>query len=550
MIIYITSDEKKNMLNDLAEQHEWELFTEVMSKGSLTTFIAEKLQVMNHVRYLVVERSCIKENEKQLRDMFETVHTMWDAHVILLEEVVQDVTGEYQKVIYEEYMTLLYKYQENLTENLEYLLKGEKIPAENVYSGIWIGVMSSNSGAGATHVAIELTQFIANAGQNVCYVEANESGDLGVMAQFYDFEQIEDNHYKKDNIDYWHQMIDPEKKFAVLDFGKYSVAKMEMFNQCKIKIVITDGKPYRMADALNVLRYVKDDNARLWLNYLQQEEFEKISDRYLNGILNPIGRLNWHKSMLQGTDDVLYQETMKGYLNVSSKKKLKHTFLLKPEMVQITRERLKVPKVTKNVAEDSLEDTKSKLQEEASEDHVIEEEIVEELAITDEELYAAESMEVEQEEPSAGFPNTNKVKLKQIKSMMLLLLLVVGIGSAGIGITYISSVVKERISNFVFNNQDVHQETSELVDEELNINSDIKISVLEVDGADGYEVSYSTDKEFQEGLTVVIEVETADKAVESLTAGKTYYVRVRAFKFNEDGTKVYGEYTDVQKIET
>lgn len=88
------------------------------------------------------------------------------------------------------------------------------------------------------------------------------------------------------------------------------------------------------------------------------------------------------------------------------------------------------------------------------------------------------------------------------------------------------------------------------MDDDLNINQDIKISVLEMEGADGYEVSYSTDKDFDKKTTVVVEVETADKAVESLTAGKTYYVRVRAFKFNEDGMKVYGEYTDVQKIET
>lgn len=49
---------------------------------------------------------------------------------------------------------------------------------------------------------------------------------------------------------------------------------------------------------------------------------------------------------------------------------------------------------------------------------------------------------------------------------------------------------------------------------------------------------------------MVVEVEVADMEVESLTAGKAYYVWIRAFKFNEDGIKVYGEYTDVQRIET
>lgn len=56
--------------------------------------------------------------------------------------------------------------------------------------------------------------------------------------------------------------------------------------------------------------------------------------------------------------------------------------------------------------------------------------------------------------------------------------------------------------------------------------------------------------EVLEGILEEFEVETADKAVESLAADKTYYVRVRAYKIKEDGTKVYGEYTDVQKIHT
>ena len=88
------------------------------------------------------------------------------------------------------------------------------------------------------------------------------------------------------------------------------------------------------------------------------------------------------------------------------------------------------------------------------------------------------------------------------------------------------------------------------MDEDLNIDKNIKITVLEVDDADGYEVSYSTDQNFDQKTTVVVEVDSANKAVENLDEGMVYYVRVRAFKYTESGTKMYGEYTDVQKIRT
>lgn len=552
MVIYITSEDNKNLLKGMAERHEWELLTEVMDRGSLNTFITNRLQVISSIRYLVIERSCVKENEQQLRDLLDTIRTIWEVQIILLEEELRDETGEYQKVIYEEYITLLYKYQDNLEENMEFLLKGEKIPVENVYSGTWIGVMSANSGAGCTHIAIDLANFIATTGESVCYVEANESGDLGAMASFYEIEKIEDNHYRRDNIDYWHQMIDPEKKYAVLDIGKYSAAKMEMFNQCKIKILVTDGKPYRMADALSVLRYTKDDNTRLWLNYTKQEEYEKIHEVYLSDVLNPVERISWHGSMFEGAD-IVYQEALKGYIPISTKKTSRFSFMIKPENLKGKRRH---NKTNKRLQEENVENIK--LENELPDENVTVEEnvkeIVETVEVADdtpEEIITPVSFEdLEQEVFVVEGKKKAERNMRAVKNMLMALLLIAGIGIASAGALYVIPIVKEDVLKFVFNNQEQHQEVTELVDQNLNINQDIKISVLEVEGADGYEVSYSTDQEFSEERTVIVEVQTADKAVESLTAGKTYYVRVRAFKFNEDGTKVYGEYTDVQKIET
>lgn len=582
MVIYITGEQHKDLLTRMAERYEWELLVEVTEKISLNTFISNRLQVINSIRYLVIERSCVKENEQQLRDLLDTVLAIWTPQIILIEENLQDNDGEYQKVIYGDNITSLYKYQDNLEENIEYLLKGEKIPAENVYSGTWIGVMSANSGAGCTHVAIHLANYIASQGQSVCYVEANESGDLGAMAPFYEFEQFGDNHYHKDGVDYWHQMIDPEKKFAVLDIGKYSAVKMEMFNQCKIKILITDGKPYRMADALSVLRYTKDDTTRLWLNYIKQEEYEKIHEVYLADVLNPIDCISWHRSMFEDAD-VIYQELLKIYIPITTKKTSRFSFMIKPETL---KGRIRNKKTNLKLQEDNID--KINLENTLLDENITEEERVEEFIETVEdtqeeavlegmahESIGMELKDLEQgnsfmSDPETDYSNSelvsfedleqevfvveSKKKAKRntraVKNMLMTLLLIAGIGIVGAGALYIIPIVKEDVFKFVFNNQGQQQEVTELVDQDLNINQDIKISVLEVEGADGYEVSYSTDWEFSEERTVVVEVEIADKAVESLTAGKTYYVRVRAFKFNENGTKVYGEYTEIQKIQT
>ncbi len=582
VIIYISSKENEGLLDRMAEQHEWDLLAEVMEKGSLNTFIPERLQIIQDLQYMVIERSCIRDNSQQLKDMMETTRTMWDTQFVLLEEELpQDDEGEYQKVIYEDHITILYKYQDNLESSLEYLLKGEKIPIEDIYNGTWIGVMSSNSGAGATHVSIGLANFIHQYTESICYVEANESGDLAAMADFYGFEKIEDNHYRRDGMDYRHMDIDQEKRFVILDMGKYSTAKLNLFNQCKVKILVTDGKPYRMADALNVLRYIKDEDTKLWLNFSNSKEYEKIKEEYLIDMNNAAGCLAWHENMFKDTD-ILYQEALRAYINVSQAKQSKISFILNPDKLKgrgkhsfrTVKSKDKKQVIDKHAEQSvDLEEPGIREQEEVAAGH-------EEMGLQEEEFPIAVSEEPEDisfqsiaiepdadQDPDAeeetlpdysenakdteqketvqeGIPEVKK--RVPVKNNLVLFL---AIGAAIWGTLSLVPQLKQVVPDFHFNNPDTEQ-AAELVDDDLNINPDIKISVLEVEGADGYEVSYSTDKDFDKKTTVVVEVETADKAVESLTAGKTYYVRVRAFKFNEDGTKIYGEYTEVEKIET
>lgn len=574
VIIYISKEENRQMLDQMAEQHEWELLAEAVDRASLNAFITGKLQLIANLRYLVFDRSCISETDRQLSEVVETVHVMWNTKVIMLTEELTDEEGRQQKVIYGEQITFLYKYQDDLVRKLEYLLNGEKIPEEELYEGVWIGVISANSGAGATHVSMGLANYIRQHGESVCYVEANESGDLGAMAAFYGLEQVEENHYRKDGIDYWHQSIDSNQRFAVLDLGKYSGMKSELFKQCRLKILVADGKPYRMADALTVLRYIDDEAAKLWLNFSNPEEYERVRETYLDVIKHETGRIEWHGDMFQG-EDPLYQQVMREYIDTDADNR-RVSFLISGDKLRGLLKRKPKEKLIKDdnvIDPEEQEEAISIPSEDWKTDEIVEEDEFPGESVFDDMEESRETLELpepddefnqdilsdddekQQEERDMGGASDEgfreedgrdgRDKRQTVNTYMIWLFFVIIAVYAATGIP-----IKKAVDHFFFNNQDSGQAATELVDEELNINPDIKISVLEVEGADGYEVSYSTDKDFDKKKTVVVEVETADKAVESLTAGKTYYVRVRAFKFNEDGTKVYGEYTEVQKIET
>ena len=75
----------------------------------------------------------------------------------------------------------------------------------------------------------------------------------------------------------------------------------------------------------------------------------------------------------------------------------------------------------------------------------------------------------------------------------------------------------------------------------------ILLKYKKVSGAKGYEISYSTDKKFKKAVTRKNTTKTS-YTISKLKKGKTYYVRIRAYKVDSTGKKVYGKYTSVKKV--
>ena len=569
MVIYITKEQDNHILDDLTDRLELQLIKETVTDGiSLNEYISRKMPVIQDLQFLIADTDCL--NDTDLLSVIHMIQTIWHVRTILLEsKVLINEDGDSVRVLYpEEDIIQMNKNQESLLSNIEYILKGKTIPVQNTMDEVWIGIISSHGGAGATHMAIHLTNYIHTITDNVCYVEANESGDLCSMADFYHMEKIEDNHYIRNGVDYWHQSIDQEKKYVVLDLGKFTASKMMLLNKCKIKILVSDGQPYRIMDMLNVYKRIGNDQTHLVFNYLDAATFKQLHDFY--DLPEKTYRLSQHKDFFSGVDKI-YDEMLKDYIRIPQKQRFSFLFSAKginrpkqaipnnspeeemPEENTYPEEEMpaensypeeeEMPAENSYPEEEEMPEENSYPEEEKipEENSYPEEEMPAESSYPEEEKMPAESSYPEEEMPEENDYQEKGAKNRKKVVVSVILLFVIG--------SFFGILKNHLVSSFP--NPVVESTTeTELVDDELNINPDIKLSVMEVDGADGYEVSYSTDKSFPAKKTVVVEVQTADKAVESLVADKTYYVRVRAFKYNQDGIKVYGDYTDVQKIRT
>ena len=78
----------------------------------------------------------------------------------------------------------------------------------------------------------------------------------------------------------------------------------------------------------------------------------------------------------------------------------------------------------------------------------------------------------------------------------------------------------------------------------------LKVTYKKVSGVTGYEVTYSTSKKFTKKTTKTATVKGAaktSKTISKLKKGKTYYVKVRAYK-TVSGTKYYSAYSKYKKL--
>ena len=82
-----------------------------------------------------------------------------------------------------------------------------------------------------------------------------------------------------------------------------------------------------------------------------------------------------------------------------------------------------------------------------------------------------------------------------------------------------------------------------------NKSRQIAVTLKKVSGANGYEVEYSTEKKFKKSKTTKVTTTKVTCTIKKLKKGKTYYVRVRAFKKDSTGAKVYSKkYSKVRNI--
>lgn len=74
----------------------------------------------------------------------------------------------------------------------------------------------------------------------------------------------------------------------------------------------------------------------------------------------------------------------------------------------------------------------------------------------------------------------------------------------------------------------------------------LTVNIKRIKSAKGYEILYSTNKNFKGAKKVT--TESLSKTIQKLKVKSTYYVKVRAYKIDSAGKKVYGSYSSDRRV--
>jgi len=76
----------------------------------------------------------------------------------------------------------------------------------------------------------------------------------------------------------------------------------------------------------------------------------------------------------------------------------------------------------------------------------------------------------------------------------------------------------------------------------------LKITYNKINGANGYEIMYSSSNKFTTKTSNIVITENISYTLAEPTKFKTYYIKVRAYKLDSAGDKVYGKYSAVKNV--
>lgn len=305
MILYISDEAHKSLLDWLDQ----DIQVRVLREPDMQIKFRKELPYMATVSHVIVEGSGIDRST-------------WDAAVELLTAVKQipilllteeeEIADTWQK--HERYTVLNRAHKDIKDELLRWLDQKEEL------SHTWIAVSGLTPSVGTTAFAMHIAAYITSQRQQVTVTEL---GDVyPVLADAYGWDELEEGVWNWGGTNYSHLSIDEACPYTVFDLGVINNKVYKLWSQCEIKILLADGKPYRLTKLGEKLKELRSFQGRIYLvfNYVPEAEKPVLRKRY-NSDNVTVWFAPWQPDLFEVSGE--YQDLLQGYLDPLPEEKKK-----------------------------------------------------------------------------------------------------------------------------------------------------------------------------------------------------------------------------------
>ena len=261
MVLYLTSTQHSNLLDFTGWNDPDSAMPIKKLVGSyvLKQFIVYDMRNFSHFTEVVLDRMAFGDSDSEFTEAIEEFLTMYHARVTVICEGLKQNDPLFQALldsgvgnivcdteisaIQREIMeclsdTGMTRYHPKERTKAASGIKQYRFDCENVR----IAVLSSQPRMGATTAAIGLCTWLKSVGATVCYIEANASRHLSILAKAYEMEP-DNGGFVSEGVQY-RSTPGQTVNFLVFDIGSDIATGQQFVDSADLLLLVCGTKPY------------------------------------------------------------------------------------------------------------------------------------------------------------------------------------------------------------------------------------------------------------------------------------------------------------------
>ncbi|MGV8149805.1 MAG: hypothetical protein ACLKAK_10925 [Alkaliphilus sp.] len=304
MLLYLTSNENIGIFDFLSIE-KGILIKKLSGSFKLMQFILRDMRSLDHYSYFAIDLSAVGDTEGEIIEAIGAFKKMFASRIvfyiddimenvklvealietgvynIVSEDVVEELNEEIRAAISESGITkkeMLKKLNDATGVNdyyvPEYLFKQQNIK---------IAVVGAVSKVGTTTAAITLCNYLASIGASVCYVEANESGHIGMISNANKEMIVKDDFVSYKGVKYLtlSSQIEDEYDFIIYDTAEIKTKTINAIKANFDEIVLcATTKSYEIDAYKRALDLLGETKIHTLFSFVPEIMKEKLKKQY------------------------------------------------------------------------------------------------------------------------------------------------------------------------------------------------------------------------------------------------------------------------------